>query len=72
MNEIVILPDGSRTITGELAHFLAFGPSWPLVLPQVRRDRFCVFEGAILKASQSTVRLAWSYLTDERVLVYFH
>ena len=72
MNEIVIYEDGTRTITGELAHELAFSPDWENVLSQVSKDRFCIFEGTILKASQSTVRNAYSYYSPDRVLVYFN
>ena len=72
MNEIVIYPNETRQITGVLAHELAERPNWQAIQEQVAKDRFCVFEGHVLKASQSTVRQAYSYMNPDRVLVYWH
>lgn len=82
-NVIVIMPDGSRQITGKLAHDLAFSDAWPSVLatvtgkPVLTGDCFFVYEPypvgkAVLRAAQSTMLLAYSYMSDERVLVYLN
>ncbi|MBK8772391.1 MAG: hypothetical protein IPM06_18490 [Rhizobiales bacterium] len=72
MNEIIILPDGSRTICGEEAHKMANSQEWANIEAQIEHGRFCVFEGQILKAAQSSIRGAHSYLNPDRVLVYYH
>lgn len=72
MNEIIIQPDGSRTICGEEAHKMANSPEWANIAAQIEHERFFVFEGQILKAVQSTIRGAHSYLNPDRVLVYYH
>lgn len=79
-NEIVIMPDGARQISGALANRFAFSRSWEAALKQVACNRFCVFEPvfhpvegfAILRASQATMRGVHSFMNDERVLVYYH
>ena len=72
MNEIIIQTNGSRTICGEEAHKMAFSPAWGQIAKQVERGRFFVFEGDVLRAAQSTVWGAYSYLAPDRVLVYHH
>lgn len=79
MNEIIILPDGSRTISGEVAHILASHSSWKAIEEQTEAGRFFVYEQPqetggewVLRAAQSTVRLAASYMSPDRVLVYRH
>lgn len=72
MNEIIIYADGTRTITGALAHELAFSLYWDQVAQQLIKGRFSVFEGPILKASQSTIKGAYSYMNPDRVLVYYN
>jgi hypothetical protein len=78
-NEIIIMPDGARQITGELANRFAYSRSWDTAIKHVQRDRFCVIEplfdpikGFTIRASQSTMRGAHSFMSDERVLVYYH
>lgn len=72
MNEIIILPDGSRTICGEVAHKLANSPEWQGVESQIESGRFFVFEGKVLKAAQATIRGAHSYMNPDKTLVYKH
>lgn len=79
MNEIVIYPDGSRQIVGEGAHNLAFSADWRATIAThaMQDNRFYVFEqksgggAAIMRAAQSTIRGAHSYMNEDRVLVYF-
>ncbi len=70
-NEIVIFETGARQIAGKIAHDLAFSPSWKTVEGQLVKGRFHVFEGEILRASQTSFRDAYSYMNQDRVLVYF-
>ena len=72
IQEIVIFETGARQIVGDTAHRLAARPDWDSIAAQVSPGRFCIFDDkGILRASQSTVRGAWSYMADEdRVLIY--
>ena len=79
MNEIIIHEDGTRTICDEDGHALAFSPHWAQIENMIEPDRFYVLEAPIqkgdiwiLKAVQSTVRGAYSYMSPFRVLVYRH
>lgn len=77
MNEIVIYPNGARQITGDLAHKFAFSENWREFYRDILgSNQFFVVEphaeGYALKAGQSTVRGAHSYLNPDRVLIYFH
>ena len=51
---------------------MANSQEWANIEAQIEHGRFCVFEGQILKAAQSSIRGAHSYLNPDRVLVYYH
>lgn len=82
MNEIVIFPNGTRQITGDLAHKFAFGKDadWQLFLKEIKSapQFFFVIEpeeegfGFWIRAAQSSIKGAYSYLNPDRILVYFH
>ena len=70
-NEIVIFETGARQIAGKIAHDLAFSPSWKTVEDQLGEGRVHVFEGGILRASQTAFRGAYSYMNPGRGLGFF-
>jgi len=70
-------PRLGNTIIGDTAHELVKHADWSTIEKDTRKiGGFFVYElengKAILRARQSTIRGAFSYLTDERVLVYCH
>lgn len=70
MNEIIIMPGSMRQVIGPAAHTLAYGPDWDKV-GTIKPGWFYVFEGSRMVCSCPTLREAYGYLTDERVMIYW-
>lgn len=80
-NEILVYQDGTCMIVGPLAHRLYFRQSRALdriktqvlkgvdALLNVPSSHFVVDQSGTIKAAQSSLENALTYLTDERILI---
>lgn len=80
-NEILVYQNGTCMVVGPLAHRLYFRQSDALeslktqvlkgvdALLRDKSDHFVVDSSGIIKAAQSSLENALTYLTDERILI---